>query len=281
MNRTAHFWLAAAAALAVASFGFPRNASATRIDLANANIWMAWNSCYGTQAAASNLHYACDGTNVENPLKLVFSFELPSTFPTYHFNMSMATIRIRTADGSTLPDYWRLQLPQFSGCQPATFQVGFVNPSLYVVGFAAFGAGIVDADHCASWYDGEPTFLTSHEGVSFAYSPTGDRIKVEGATASANGSSTTNPGVDMPAGAKLAGGAMLFNTDAGLGTCAGCQQEMVIELVSIDLTSWGSNPAYHLTGSSGDGTVVSWQGSTNGPTAVRNRTWGAVKSLYR
>jgi hypothetical protein len=274
MDRTARIWFAAAAALAVASFGFPLAASAERIDLANANIRMAWNSCYGTAGAAENLHYACDGSNAGSPLKLVFSFELPNTFPTYHFSHTMATIAIRTADGSVLPDYWRIQYAAYGGCRVAISQLG--GP----YGFTAFGPGVVDADHCASWYDGVPAFAIN-EGVSFAYPPAvgSDRIKVEAATAANNGSSGT--GIDMPAGSKLAAGAMLIDTDTGSGGCAGCQQEMTIELVSMDLYSCCGIPWYQLTGS-GPGTVVSWQANNrNGTTVARNKTWGSVKALYR
>jgi hypothetical protein len=269
MNHTTRLWFVAAA-LAVASFGIPRNASASTIDIPNANIWMAWNSCHGTAGAVENLHYACDGSNAGTPVKLVFSFELPNTYPTYHFSISMVTIRIRTLDGSAFPDYWRIQLADYGGCRVG---VGDVSPGNY--GFAMFGPGIVDADHCASWYGVAPA--GSHEGVSLAYPPAigSDRINVEGATAAAFG---TSAGVDISAGSKLAGGAMLLDTEPG--GCAGCQQEMTIELQSFDLSSCCGIPAYHLTGS-GPGTVVSWQANTTGPTVARNRTWGSVKALYR
>jgi len=277
MTRTGPLLFAAAGLLAVASFCVPSDASASRREVQNANLMMAWNSCYGTAGAASNLHYACDGSNDGIPLNLVFSFELPSAYPTYHWAQSMATIRIRTSDGSALPDYWRIQLADYGGCRPA---IGTISPGSY--GFTAFGAGVVDADHCASWYDGAPNFSPALSGVSMAYPPTAgsDRIKVEAASPANYGTDPNDPyGVTYPAGSKLSAGAMVFDTAAN--GCAGCQQEMTFEIVSMNLEACCGLDYYVLYSSGGPGSSVSWQANTNGPTVVRNRTWGAVKSLYR
>ena len=277
MTRTASLLLAAAGLLAVASFCVPRDASASRLDVQNANLMMAWNSCYGTAGAASNLHYACDGSNDGTPLNLVFSFELPSAYPTYHWAQSMATIRIRTADGSPLPDYWRIQPLTYNGCRAAIYTTGSPDH-----GFTVFGPGIVDAVQCASWFDGAPNFSPTHSGVSLAYPPIAgsDGIKVEAASQPNYGTDPSDPnGVTYPAGSKLSAGAMVFDTAAN--GCAGCQQEMTFEIVSMNLEACCGLDYYVLYSSGGPGSSVSWQANTNGPTAVRNRTWGAVKSLYR
>jgi hypothetical protein len=57
---------------------------------------------------------------------------------------------------------------------------------------------------------------------------------------------------------------MVFNTAAN--GCAGCEQEMRFEIVSMNLEACCGLDYYVLYSSGGPGSSVSWQAITNGPT---------------
>jgi hypothetical protein len=80
----------------------------------------------------------------------------------------------------------------------------------------------------------------------------------------------------------------VFFTNAkslGAGSCAGCTTPVSLVLGEIrvdEQTSPGNYISHHLTAPL-QNTCLTWQGGSSlcGPTPVRNRTWGLVKSLYR
>lgn len=65
----------------------------------------------------------------------------------------------------------------------------------------------------------------------------------------------------------------------GAGTCGGCSDPLTIALSQVRLADGGRGMQVVNLPLTGTSSQVLWQ--SGGPVAARNRTWGAVKSLYR
>jgi len=96
-------------------------------------------------------------------------------------------------------------------------------------------------------------------------------------------------GAEMPADdvheLYLARVGLNHNRSAGAGACAGCLQSACIVLKSVTLCGPNGSPTYLLTNPLLRQHIV-WQDPAQlagcpGATPARDRTWGAVKSLYR
>jgi len=269
LNPVARLCFSAAAALAVASFGFARAANAQTINIPNAGF-LSWNSCYGAPGASNALQYACDGSLDGNPRVLAASFQVPKTTPpgappkTFQAYTGEVFIKIRPSTSGLLPDYWRISGYLIVPGTGDPCRVGAVT-------FAGTGPGITDPVHCADWYSSDPSF----SGLVLSWPPAADYLWVD--SGFSIGSNRT-----LAEGTKYSAGAVLF--DPVPDGCAGCEQEMCIELVSIQLVGEHGFPILNLTGSNST-SVVTWQGSIPGicfgATPAHNRTWGAVKSMYR
>jgi len=280
MNPNTRLSFAVAAALAVASFGFtPAHAGYPEVSV-EAPLFLSWNSCHGSPGAAGNLAYACDGSLDGNPRHLVVSFQLPTNYPAYpSFRWESSTIylKARTLDGSPLPDYWRIEGIHMPFLLATLCRAG--------LGLTESGAGVVDANHCASWWENRTDFdgIARPNRNELADPAITDRVSIEGAMFWSDVDGGVGA-VTFPAGAKLSDGA--FTLELASNGCEGCDQPMSIEIVRLDLdtnliTTSGAYPHYILTPGSGSSASVTWQGAGGGTVPVRNRTWGSVKALYR
>ena len=267
MNPVSRLCFSTAMALAVSFFGFARIADAQSLNISNA-AFLSWNSCYGAPGASNALQYACVGSLDESPRLLVASFQVPKTTPpgtppkTFQAYTGDAFIKIRSSTSGLLPDYWRISGYLILPGTGTPCRVGAVT-------FA--GTGITDPVHCADWYSSDPSFI----GLVLAWPPAPDYLWVDSGFSISSNRTLTE-------GMKYSAGAVLF--DPAFDGCAGCEQEMCIELVSIQLVGEHGVPILNLTGPPST-TFVTWQGPIPGicfgATATRNRTWGSVKALYR
>ena len=276
MNPNARLSFAVAALLAVASFGFtPAHAGYPEISV-EAPLFLSWNSCHGSPGAAGNLSYACDGSLDGNPRHLVVSFQLPTNYPPFTWESSTIYLKARTLDGSALPDYWRIEGIHVPFLLPALCRPG--------LGLVESGAGVVDPNHCPSWWQNRTAFdgIARPDRNELADPATND-MTIEGAMfwSDVDGG---RGAVTFPAGTRLSDGA--FTLELASNGCGGCDQPMSIEIVRLDLdtnaiTTSGAYPHYILTPGSGSSASVTWQGGGGGTVPVRNRTWGSVKATYR
>jgi len=236
------------AALAIIAVGFtPR---------ANAQVFLAWNNCYGTMNASQTLQYACDGSLDGSPRMLVMSYELPASIDS--MSTSRGVVEFRSLAPALLPDYWRVH---GGGCREG------------VISYAPVYGNVGDPLLCANPFAGYQYSWAG--GVGVGQGP--DYFRAEGAMGT---------GLIPVVGAKkYTAGVLLIDPVAG--DCAGCEQELCIQLVAVEIYFQGSRPFRPLVTLSGPNSTsfVTWQGPAPGmcfgATPTRNQTWGAVKSLYR
>jgi hypothetical protein len=225
---------------------------------AHAQVDLAWNNCLGVGNHAEVKQYACDGSLDGLYQKLVMSFVLPRTFT--GFEGTLATLEFRSPSG-TLPDYWRFD---GHGCRPG------------VVSFTPTQGGIGDPVSCA--YSLAGVSSTSWIGAVPVNGVGQDFIRFEAAVRVGNA-----PPIVLEGGRTYSAGIVLI--DPVSADCAGCEQDMCIRLLSVEILyiEPGGIPPVILSGPA-HRDYVSWQGPPGicaGATPVRDRTWGSVKALYR
>jgi len=215
----------------------------------HAQVNLAWNACLGAPTAADYVAYACDGSRDGAPFRLSMSFVLSEDVES---TATLALVDIQSPYGQ-LPDYWQLYP---GGCRESIFS-------------ASSG---IDATYCGSpWPPGGFGFSSAAKAA-----PWGVQMQV----GLANAAHLLHPGT-------YSAGQLQFDpildVDNGFGSCEGCAQEICFRLRSVSLVRC-CEPDYVLSGPA-TRDYVHWQGPTPGlcagATPTRNRTWGAVKAIYR
>jgi hypothetical protein len=223
---------------------------------AHAQVALAWNNCYGTANATQALQYACDGSLDGNSRRLVMSYELPASIDS--MSMTRGVVEFRSLAPALLPDYWRVH---GGGCREG------------VISYTPVHGAVGDPLLCANPFAGYP--YNGSGGVGFGQGP--DYFRAEG-------SMGTGFRIPVMGGKKYTAGVILI--DPVLGDCAGCEQEICIQLVAVEIYFQGlpARPPVTLSGPNST-SFVTWQGLAPGicfgATPARNRTWGAIKTLYR
>jgi hypothetical protein len=222
----------------------------------HAQVNLAWNACLGSATASEYVAYACDGSRDGIPFRLAMSFKLPNAVMTWG---TLAIVEFQSPDGS-LPDYWRLYS---TGCRG---------------GILTASSGGAAAGICSpAWPAGVQTPLVSASNASTSTV----LAQVLIATGDACNTYPLAPGT-YSAGQVLID--PILDVDTGFGACAGCAKEICIRLRSVEVLAPCAGPELILTGPA-DRDYVHWQGPTPGlcagATPTRNRTWGAIKAIYR
>ncbi len=194
-------------------------------------------------------------SNAGNALDLVVSCVVPMPFD--NFVAAMSVIDVQTAS-ATLPDWWRMDA---GGCRAGAFTVegdAAVSPS------------------CPTIWDSFSGMISAgYEQIGVLGSNNGRFVVATAIPAPGTlpGDGTTEYGVARIRIQRV--------HSTGAGACAGCDVHAMLTLREVQFqndTGIGNmrffNPAIDVTSLS-----VTYEGQY--PVPTRNRTWGAIKSLYR
>ena len=224
---------------------------------ANGEISLAWNDCGAAGAAART--FACN-TNAGSEA-LYVSFRPPAgVTDAYQFE---ADVVVGNIDLSVLPDWWSL-LPT-TGCR---------RTALSASGdFSTAPGGCIDP-----W---NGLAFTSTVVSTIVIIPDGllrrERIRMVVAVANADA-------MPLDAATEYYGARIVFSHARTVGSpaCNGCGQPMCLALGPASLVTTPAHPNRIVLVQT-DRHAVVWNGSTGCDrlAPARNRTWGALKSLYR
>lgn len=223
-----------------------------------ATLGLTWNECAPGSGLALRTN-AC--TNALVPLSLLPTFTLDAPVDSVAFLELVVDV---IAEDPVLPDWWRLE--------PGGCNAGAMTGTGDYTGLGACtdpwnggGTALVQV-----WSPGEP-----RGGANMA------RMIVTSSVLPANFASL-QAGVEYYA-AHLR---LSLARGSGVGSCAGCLRGACLVLNSVQLGRLpGASPALVTVVPTSGGTpgIATWQNGHAECAAVpvRNRTWGAIKSLYR
>lgn len=188
-------------------------------------------------------------------IDLVASCIVPIDFPDF---IGAATMIDVWASSPALPDWWRLDA---AGCRKGAASVVYSQTI---------------APSCQTLWDGFIEFLPLLAVQPFVGGP--NRVRLNMGCALRAPTLIVGDGVTEQAVVRLQ---IARAKSAGTGSCAGCMTDMTIVLSEINLQpATIAVPWLRITNpAEPNSNFVDYTGSDYTPT--RNRTWGAVKALYR
>jgi hypothetical protein len=238
---------------------------------AGPGVGLHWNACLG-DGGAVNKNFACNSNNGTN--NLVGTFELGAALP----GVVGTEIVIDFASaGASLPAWW--QFRNAGTCRQASLVMNATISPLAV--------------NCLDWGQGAAAGGIGAYNVG-TRGPNTARL-VAALAVAASGAADLEPGTEYFSYNLLINNAKTVGT----GSCAGCNTAVCIVFNSINVVPPAPAPGVKLTGPSNgtDADFATWQGGAGitvppgpwgpggsgcgGATATTNKTWGAVKSLYR
>jgi hypothetical protein len=220
-------------------------AIATSATAGTPGINLSWNNCDTTPASA-DMDYACHG-DLHQILRFQGTFRSVVSIP--DFNGCTSVVDITWA--GPVPSYWEIDYP---GCNTGALSI--MNPTAVAP--------------CAA----PNIFDNSFSGGGFSFDHTSlnkRRLRIDWATGTPSPPSVT-------AGALYPAFQLTFDPDQGvLQGCTGCDLPASLTLVSVEVAGFTAGEDYVITTTDVRNTIT-WQ---SGPTPVQNKTWGAIKALYR
>jgi hypothetical protein len=231
---------------------------------AGGGINLGWLDCPNQGEYLLTRSFACD-TN-QGAHTLVGSFVAKSGM--LAVSGYSAAIDVRTV-GPALPSWWDLRSNLPAGCR-----AGSLSPSFDFTG-GPFG--------CFDYWQGGAV------GGSSANVPVGSQVRLLSTAALPAGDSRITP---IPEGTEVYCFKLTINNakTVGPGACGGCSEEACILLTSMLVTQVPGTPGGNFTFTNPvQSNIVLWQGWTTvdpsqscpSYSPVRNRTWGAIKAVYR
>ncbi len=233
--------------------------------MAQSGLGLYWNDCSPASggSGASSMTWACNA-NTGAGFALFTSVIVPTAMS--KFTATSAIVDV-TIESGTLPDWWQTNAGQ---CRPNAITMSF-DP-------------VVLAGSCLDIWQGSIllSVFAAQQGTN-----------VQGHAAN---TVRLNGGAAIPAGSEInvpADGSELFvskvnisrTKSTGVGSCAGCDLAACLVLNECFLQQPAGMGDYRVVNEApGRSRWVTWNGSpTNCPdgTPTQNRTWGAVKNLYR
>ncbi len=223
---------------------------------------LRWSECLGDGGAYFR-SFACD-TNVGNHV-LVGSFQL--TTPVEQVTGEEIAVGFYWG-GAAIPDWWSFR--NVGSCRINSLSANFIPPPTAV--------------NCVDWSFGQVLGGISSYGPGFQLGSA--RLRLAAAI-----SSDVFP--DLAAGVEYFSFVVSINNVKTVGgACAGCSLPACIILSSMRLTTHTPETDRNLFGPTNgtDSFFTSWQGPVPippgglpcpWPVPARQKTWGAVKSLYR
>jgi len=239
-----------------------------------AQINMAWRNCYtvtsGASAARFNENSYCDGVNLAGPFTGVVSFIAPPNVT--QFVGVQITMDIQTYDVingySALWDYWRMGIGE---CREGSF----------VAPLSLSGIGTGSTGTCQNPFAGANT--------TGAYSYVSDSPCAGHATVTF--SMVRDTPRSLTAGQQYVAEAFSIDTyrghddGQGSGVCTGCFAPAWLSVKKLEIRQLSPETNYLLTDDAAR-KWITWQGGVpeypcDGPVPTSNRTWGAIKAIYR
>lgn len=225
-------------------------------------INLGWFDCPNQGAYQFTRQFACDSN--EGSQTLVGSFVAPAGMEAV--TGFAAVIDVRTL-GGVAGGWWDLRAALPAGCRPTSMTSSF--------DFTGGPFGCHDY-----WQAGAM-------GGSSAQVPSGNNVRLMTTAALPLGDSRIGP---ITAGTEVYVFKLTINNarTVGPGSCAGCSGEACILLNSILVTQTSGHPNITISNPAASMYVL-WQGwSTTDPSQAcpffsptKNRTWGAIKAVYR
>jgi hypothetical protein len=239
------------------AIGIALLAASAAAAVADPNANVSWNNC-DISGAFRDKFYACDGA-LGSTLGIQGTFISSVNIPDFAGASSIIYIAFA---GPGVPDYWRVDGPH--GCDYGalslinpTATAPCVTPNIFQVGQTGGGYAV--------------EFPTSYFMV----------LRIDWATGA-------SPPPSVSAGGLYPAFKLSFDPDQGaLNGCAGCSVPVCLILQGIQVFGFQTNEVYTLGWFSNTPNYLTWQGGAiggagcPGATPTSNRTWGAVKTLYR
>ena len=231
---------------------------------ASAQVNLAWNNCIASATSSVDKAWTCD-MNEGTPFRLVGSFIAPTDM-----SQLVAITMVVDLCGMVgwLPSWWQMGPGQ---CRDGSLTVASNLPGLSALCAHPFPNG-------ANW--SEVSYRVGYGGWNTA------RIV---ATLAVDAPVAIQAGGHYYAGAFLMDRARTVIGDAGESACAGCQNDVCLVLNSVELyQTEGALPVDRWVMShAATRNMSTWQGGTVGTppcgfvVSAENRTWGAIKAIYR
>jgi|SRR6185503_13053878 len=231
---------------------------------AGPGVGLHWNACI-VDGGVVNRNFACNSNNGSN--QLVGSFEMGANLPGVVGTEIVVDI---ASAGATLPAWW--QFKNVGTCRTAAMTMNQV-----ISGTAT----------CVDWALGASAGGIGAYNIG-ARGPNTARM-VAALAVAASGAADLEPGTEY-----FSFNLLVNNTKTvGTGSCAGCQVPVCIVFNSVNVVPPAPAIGVKLTGPSNgfDADFATWQGGggvvvdgvagCGAATPTSNKTWGAVKSLYR
>ena len=236
---------------------------------------LAWTKCYGEGTPTTNKNFACAANTGSNLLVASFTPSQAST----KVNGNEIIIDILTTSSSAAANatgWWAFK--NAGACRATALSANASADGANTVCIDEFAAQATVG--IAAWTQNAPP-----GGWSIAAGDLANHYRMIIACAV---SATALATIDNT-GEYFSTNVSFSNVKStGTGSCAGCSDPVCIVLNSIKITAGGgANDEFIGNARSAGSNVVTWQGGVGGGGAgcaavpVRNRTWGAVKSLYR
>ena len=227
-------------------------------------VGLHWNACVG-DAGTVNRNFACNSNAGTN--QLVGSFELGADLPGV---VGTEIVVDFASAGASLPAWWAFK--NVGTCRQASLTMNTVISATATCVDWAAGAGA----------GGIGAYNIGTRGPNTARMVAALAVAASGAA-------------DLAPGTEYFSFNMLINNakTVGTGACAGCQTAVCIVFNSINVVPPAPAVGIKLTGPSNgfDADFATWQGGAGvvvggvsgcgAATPTSNKTWGAVKSLYR
>jgi hypothetical protein len=232
---------------------------------AGPGVGLHWNACLG-DGGLVNKNFACNSNTGTNTL--VGTFELGTNLPGVVGTEIVVDIG---SAGASLPAWWAFK--NVGTCRSASLTLNSTIAATAV--------------NCADWANGAAAGGIGAYNIG-ARGPNTARM-VAALAVAADGAADLSPGTEY----------FSFNMNinnaktVGTGSCAGCQTAVCIVFNSINVVPPAPAVGIKLTGPSNgfDADFATWQGGAGvvvggvtgcgAATPTSNKTWGAVKSLYR
>ncbi len=224
-------------------------------------LYLNWDDCSAASGGAGvqQKTFACN-SNTGAGFALYTSVAVPTTMPKFTATSAIVDVAV---DAPTLPDWWLTNAGQ---CRPNAVTMSF-DP-------------VVLALSCPNiWADG--ILLSVFAAQQGTNGP--NKVRLNGGAAIPAGSEIT---VNADGTELLVSKVNISRTKStGTGSCAGCNLGACLVLNECFLQQPAGMGDYRVTNAATPGSnFVTWQGGVAQcplPTPAQNRTWGAVKNLYR
>ncbi len=223
------------------TFAFSAGASAAGFNL-------AWNDCgsFGTPAKIAN----CTNSGGAN-ISIVSLIPGPGID---HFVAAEGVIDLQTSD-SALSPWWQMQV---GGCRQGALSAS--------TAFGAFTNCLV------------PWLGRELDAVDYSYPLFGGPNRARIRLVSAQPTADAGP---LASGTEYYLFQVVINRQktTGSGACAGCPQQVILELVELRITQTDPVPILVITQpNQPNSNRIVWAGDASVP--VRNRAWAAIKAIY-